>query len=173
MKRRQVQILLVFAVGPALASALADLHLTVHANEASAQIEMREQGQERIQLPPLELSVVAEINCPAEAEPVSVTISVADAHTRLGPDALADAPTVEAVISVPAGQLAPVTAAGFCVAGASVQGREELLLPGVATAQASLRCGTENGSSVYFSSAALPLRLICVDENDQDSSTAR
>lgn len=172
MKSRQVQILVILAFGPALASALADLHLTVHAKEASVQIEVREAAQQRIQLPPLDLSVVAEISCPAEAEPESVTISVADAHTRFGADAIADAPTVEAVISVPARQLAPVTAAGFCVAG-SVQDGEELLLPGVGTAQASLRCGNENGSSVYFSSAALPLRLICVVGNDQDSSTAR
>lgn len=170
MKRLRVPILLAACLGSTLNTASADGLLTVHANEASAQIEAREQGQ--ITLPSLDLSLIAAFACPADAEAESVTISVADTHKRYGPEDLADTTALEVSVNVPAGQIAPIASAEFCHEGGPVD-ESELLVPGVATAHVSLRCRSESGSWIDFASVALPLRLHCLSEENQDSSTDR
>lgn len=170
MNRLLVPVLLTVCLGGTLNTAAADSLLTVHANEASAQIQPREQGQ--ITLPSLDLSLIAAFACPADAEAESVTISVADTHKRYGPEELAGATALEVSINVPAGQIAPIASAEFCHDGGPVDERE-LLVPGVATAHVSLRCRSETVSSIDFASVALPLRLHCLSEENQDSSTDR
>jgi hypothetical protein len=170
MKPLRVPILLAAYLAGTLNTASADSLLTVHANEASAQIEPREQGQ--ITLPSLDLSLIAAFACPADAEAESVTISVADTHKRYGPEELANTTVLEVSVNVPAGQIAPIASAEFCHDGGPVDERE-LLVAGVATAHVSLRCRGQTGSSVDFASVALPLRLHCLSEENQDSSTDR
>lgn len=152
--------------------AAADNALTVHAVEASAQIKPRTPNQRQLNLPSLELAVVAEIDCPTDTEAESVTISVADTHQRYGPEAILETTTLEALVSVPGSQLAPITSVEFCIAGAPTD-EKSLLVPGVASAQVSLRCRSESSSSVYFAAVALPLKLECVSDENQESSTDR
>ena len=99
-------------------------------------------------------------------------VSISDTHRRFGPDEIGDKAELDIRVSVPANQVAPVTVADFCITGGP-DDEKGLLLPGIATAQASLRCRSEKESFVYFESAVLPVRLQCDPDKNQEASTDR
>lgn len=151
----------------------ADAALTVHANEAAIQLEPRDESQRQISLPTLDLSLTASFSCEADGEAESLTVSVLDTHTRYGRDDIAGAASVDAVLRVPATQFSPIAIPDFCIIGTSADDKG-LLIPGIASAQVSLRCrGGAGLSSVHFASATFPLRLGCSPDQVQDSSTDR
>ena len=172
MKRPRVPILLAACLCVTTELAAADASLRLLANESSAQLVIRERGPQQVSLPPLEFSLLATIACPPGSDVESVTVSIADTHKRFGPNEISDEAALDVPISVPANQVAPVTVADFCVDDETGD-EKSLLVPGVATAQASLRCRSQNESFLYFTSAALPLRLHCVPDVNQDASTDR
>lgn len=147
--------------------AFADAELAAYASEARAEIAARKENR-AISLPRLDFSVRAEFDCPDDAVAESVTISIADAYQRYAPNE--DDASLDAVITVPANQIAPITTSDFCANGNNDE--EELLLAGVATAQLSLRCVAQSGRSLSFASLQLPLRLVCKGASDQDPSAA-
>lgn len=172
MKLTRVPILLAVCFCVSTELAAAGDALTLQANETSAQLALREQGPQQVSLPSLEFSLLATIACPAGAAVESVTASIADTQMRFGPDDISDQSALDVRISVPANQVAPVTVTDFCVAGVPGD-KNTLLVPGVATAQVSLRCRSEKESSVYFESVVLPIRLLCLADENQESSTDR
>ena len=99
-------------------------------------------------------------------------VSISDTHRRFGPDEIGDKAALDVRVSVPANQVAPVTVADFCITGGPNDAKG-LLLPGIATAQVSLRCRSEKESFVYFESAVLPVRLQCDSDENQEASTDR
>lgn len=172
MKRRRVPFYIAACLCVTTESAVADAPLTLQANETSAQLVSREQGPEQVSLPSLEFSLIAEFECPSETDVESVTVSIADTHERFGPNEISDKMALEVRVDVPANQIAPVTVSDFCINGGP--GDENgLLVPGIATAQVSLRCRSENELSVYFASVALPLRLYCEPNENQEASIDR
>lgn len=172
MKRIRFPVLLAACLCVTTQISRADSLLTLQANEAIVQVEPRSPDEKRVNPPSLELSVVASFNCPADAEPESVTFSVADTYKRYGPEEVATTPTLEALVAVPGSQLSPIASADFCIDGESTD-EQGLLVPGVATAHVSLRCRGESSSSVHFSSVALPIRLLCVFDEPQEPSATR
>ena len=172
MKRLRVPIVLAACLCVATKFAAADGPLTLHANEASAQLAPREQGPQQISLPSLEFSLLAILACPPDADVQSVTVSIADTHKRFGHTEISDEAELDIRISVPGNQIPPVSVADFCM-NDGPSDEKGLLVPGVATAQVSLRCRSETGSSVHFASAVMPLRLDCVPDENQESSTDR
>jgi hypothetical protein len=172
MKRLRVPILLAACLCVTTGLFAADDALTLHANETSAQLAPREQGPQQVSLPSLEFTLLATIACPSGTNVESVTVSIADTHKRFGPDEIPDKSALDVRISVAANQIAPVTVSDFCVSGEPGD-KNGLLVPGVATAQVSLRCRSENELSVYFNSAVLPIRLHCTFDKNQGASTDR
>lgn len=150
----------------------ADRVLTLHAAEASANVLPGPDSVSEWALPSLQLALTAAFDCPADTVADALTFSVADTHQRFDRAAIADATTLETVLSVPGGQLAPVTIAGFC-SNENAADAPVLLLPGVASAQVSLRCQSETATSVYFASRPLALRLTCKDGEGQAPLAAR
>lgn len=151
----------------------ADTVLTVHATEATAQIDSRNANRPHTRLPTLELTLHASFSCPADTTVDSLTVSVSDSHKRYSANEIANTTSLKASLRVPSDQFAPISAPDFCIDGAPID-EHGLLLPGVATAQVSLRCHSETeSSSVHFVSVALPLRLYCLADGDQESSTVR
>lgn len=173
MKRLKIPFLLAAMLSITPGIVAADTVLTLQAIEATAQIESRNEDRPHTRLPTLELSLRASIACPADTKAESLTVSVSDTHRRYGAEELANTISLEAFLRVPADQLAPISAPDFCIDDAPID-EFGLLLPGVATAQVSLHCHSESErSSVHFASVALPLRLYCLADGDQDSSTVR
>lgn len=172
MKPLRVPILLSACLCIATDPAAADAALTLHAIESSAQLLRREQGPQHVSLPSLEFSLLATIACPSGTRAESVMVSISDTNKRFGPDDIGDKAALDVRVSVPANQIAPVTVADFCTTGGAGDAKD-LLLPGIATAQVSLRCHSENESFVYFRSAVLPVRLECDFDEAQEASTDR
>ncbi|MDH3480616.1 MAG: hypothetical protein OEM50_02795 [Gammaproteobacteria bacterium] len=172
MKRLRVPIVLAVCLCITTIVAAADGPLTLRANESSAQLVPRKQGPQQVSLPSLEFSLVATVDCPSDADVEAVTVSIADTHKHFGPAEIGDEAALDVRIRVPANQVAPIAIADFCIDGGA--GDEKgLLVPGIATAQASLRCRSETGLSVYFASTVLPLRLDCAPAENQEASTER
>jgi len=161
---KRVPILLPIAASVLLsASSWADVAVEVAETEAT--IEPRKTLRAEIRLPPVAFEIAATLSC--AGQPVSFTLSVADVHKTWRGDQLDETGVIEASISVPPPQLALVLAGSpFCLAGDSA-GPESLLVPGVATAQASLQCASETGTTLHYASAPLPLRLLCQSATDQ------
>ena len=100
--------------------------------------------------------------------------SISDTHATLPQDQLADQRAAETTLTVPPQQLALAASNRFCVAD-DPDTADELLVPGLATAHASLRCSNDDGVSVHFASSPLQVRLICERQpaDDQAPSEAR
>jgi len=170
MRRFPQTVLLASFLCSVTGSVLGDTPLTVHAFEASTQLTPRAPGAAQTRLPSLQFSIVATINCAADTKAQSITVSAIDTHQHIDLEATPNAEAVEASLHLPANQIAPVSAAEFCVIGAPSD-EEGLLVPGIATAQVSLRCLGESTTSVHFAAVSLPLRLLChPDENQRPSA---
>lgn len=149
----------------------ADNALSLQAKASPAELAPRDEQQHQVRLPALDATVIATVLCAADARPVSLTVSISDSYRHFGPELLADSKTVEALFNLPAGQLAPVSVAEFCIKGVTADG-QVLELPGVATAQVSLRCQSEDAStSMHFASLPIPVSLYCRAGDDADYSS--
>lgn len=148
-------------------AAIAADDIVVAAQETTAVVTPREAHLKLVNLPALEFGLRAAFKC--KGQPVSVTLSVADTHTTLRGEDLASQRSVEVVLSVPPRQLALAASSRFCVADAP-ETDDELLVSGLATAHASLRCSSDTGDTALFASAPLQVRLICARQPDEDQS---
>ncbi len=167
MKQRRSHILALFALIVATLASFAPAHadgqVVVAAQETSAIVTPRTADLKLVDLPALEFALRAAIRC--KGEKVSLTLSVADTFKTLGADELADKRAAEATLTVPAGQLALAASSQFCISG-DEDSSDELLVPGLATAHASLQCARDGATSVHYASAPLQVRLNCVRPPD-------
>ena len=148
---------------------VANNELTVQALEAVAQITPHAKGQRQIVVPKLSFTLRTRFACRGNRTPESLSIGIADTLYRHVP--AAGERSLLASVDVPAGQLAPINIGDFCVAGRNrVAG--DLLLPGVATAQVSLRCDVSAPPVLQVTSVPLPLRVKCMPAGAQDASVA-
>ena len=143
------------------ASAAGDI--IVAAPEAQATVAPGEPRLKLVNLPALEFELRAAFKC--KGEPVSVTLSVADTFRTLGGDDLKGLRAAEVVLTVPPRQLALAANENFCVAD-DPDTTNELLVRGLTTVHASLRCAGDTGPSVHYASAPLAVKLICSREAD-------
>ena len=179
MKHCLPPILAPFAAGLTILApavpAVAAGDIVVAARETTAVVTPREARLKLVNLPALEFALRAAFKC--SGKPVSVTLSMSDTHATLPQDQLTDRRAAEATLIVPPRQLALAASSRFCLAD-DPDTSDELLVPGLATAHASLRCADDSGDSVYFASAPLQVRLICERQTDghqasSDASDAR
>ena len=172
MNINRTPILALFVAAAYIPTAFAGESVVVAAKETEVVVEPRAADLQLIELPALDFGLRAAIKCTGTAE--SLTLSVADTHTTLGQDAIADQRSADVLLTVPAPQLALAASSGFCLKD-DLASTDELLVPGLATAHASLRCRNEDGVTVHFASAPLQVRLRCSrpSSEDQDSSSDR
>ncbi|MDH3990319.1 MAG: hypothetical protein OEV34_14365 [Gammaproteobacteria bacterium] len=165
MIRARQAILTLFLIQiAALASfqqALADGQIIIASRETETSVSPGPPGARLINLPELEFSLRAVVKC--KGDPSSVTISIADTVSTLGREALEDDRSSETTLTVPPTQLPLAASSRFCVAGDTATA-DEMLVPGLATAHASLRCQNGERESVHFANTQLNLRLKCVRE---------
>ncbi|MGI9265455.1 MAG: hypothetical protein ACR2QU_11045 [Gammaproteobacteria bacterium] len=146
----------------------------MRAKESSAQLERRDAKLSQVRLPTLEVGILATTDCPVGAEAASLTISIADTLRHYRAEQLDDSGSLDTEVSVPTSQLAPVSIPGFCVEGEPIHSKyaQGLQLPGVATAQVSLRCRSDsNTTSLYFTSVPIPVRLYCREDDQPEPSS--
>ncbi len=167
MSHPRVPILALFAL--AAAAAQADGSIVMAAQETEAAVEPASPNRRLVALPRLEFALRAAIRC--KGTPVSVTFSIADTVATLAGEELVERRAVESVLAVPPGQLALAASSRFCIVDDD-ESSDQLLVPGFATAHASLRCEHDEKPSVHFASAPLQVRLSCAraPESPQDAS---
>lgn len=172
MSYRHTNILALFAAAVCISPAFADGNIVIAAQESEALVTARPPNLRLINLPPLTFSLRAAIRC--KGEPRSVTLSISDTHQTLDAEELAGQRSAEASLTVPARQLALAATSRFCIEG-DKETSDKLLVPGFSTAQASLRCATDDGMSVHYASVPLQVSLTCerAMESAQDSSSER
>jgi hypothetical protein len=179
MKHSSPTILALFCTAlPVLvasAPAAAADNIVVAAPETTATVAARSVRLKLVNLPALKFGLRAAFKCKGDA--VSVTLSIADTHATLRQDQLVGLRAAEATLTVPPQQLALATSSRFCVAD-DPDTEDELLVPGLATAHASLRCTNDDGESVHYASTPLQVRLLCErrpmeGQTPSDASEAR
>lgn len=161
-------ILALFVAGlsalTAAAPAAASGDIVVAAQETTVVVAPSAARTKLVSLPPLKFGLRAAFRC--KGEPVSVTLSIADTFETLQQDQLAGLRAAEAALTLPPRQLALAASSRFCRAD-DPDTADELLVPGLVTAHASLRCSDDAGDSVHFASAPLQVRLICDRQPDE------
>ena len=143
--------------------------LTVQAVEAVAQISPRARSQRQIETPKVSFSLQVQFACMGDATPQLLSIGISDTLYRHIP--VAGQRSLLASVEVPPEQIAPINVGDFCIAEPTGTGNT-LLVPGVATAQVSLRCDRNAPPAMQVTSVPLPLRLICTQTDDQGESAA-
>lgn len=172
MNINRISILALFVATGYISTAFAGESVVVAAKEAEVVVTPQAANLKLIELPALDFGLRATIKCTGTAE--SLTLSIADTYTTLQQDAIADQRSADVVLTVPVPQLTLAASSGFCLKD-DLESADELLVPGLAMAHASLRCRNEEGATVHFASAPLQVRLRCSrpSTEDQDSSSDR
>lgn len=168
MNFNRPSILALFVVANCIPAAFAGENVTVAAKETEAVVAPRAAQLRLVNLPTLDFSLRATIKCAGEAE--SLTLSIADSYTTLDKEAITDQRSADALVTVPSSQLALAASSSFCIKDDETS-TDELLVPGMATAHASLRCANDSGVTVHFASAPLQVRLRCHRPSDEDQDS--
>jgi hypothetical protein len=164
MTLSRLPILTLFAIVTAPGSAIASDSLILDVRDTTAVVQPRSARLRVIDLPDLEFALRAVLRC--AGQPVSLTFSIADTLATLDSGALQDQRAAEATLTVPAQQIALAASKRFCVAGDDESG-DELLVPGLTTAHASLHCSHDGHVSAHFASTPVNLRLSCERAADE------
>jgi hypothetical protein len=168
----QLTILALFLATVCVSAATADGNIVIAAQETEATVAPRLESLRLVNLPALTFHLRAAIRC--KGDPVSVTLSIADTYRTLHKDEIEERRAAEAALTVPARQVALAATSSFCVKDNTATS-DELLVPGLTTAQASLLCANEAGTSVHYASVPLQIRLVCdrSSEMTQDPPSER
>lgn len=142
---------------------------------ATVAIALRNHNQRSIRLPALRYDFELDVACARPYLPESVSITVADSAAYVDAEELLDDGETEVTLTVPAGQIGPVTAERFCRAAgpardsASDEPPDEaeqnadttLPVPGALSAHISLRCSDGQQEEVVYVSRPLDVMLEC------------
>lgn len=155
-------------------------HFALSAETAVLYITPRDAGATFLTLPALEFRFRLLPRCSDGGRAMSFSLNVADSRISLQEAQLADAganPFRDLRLTVPPEQLAPVAVREFCMARPAEDDgteavdesphaplAEEMLIPSVLAAQASLLCRRDDMQSMSYVSRSLDLRLVCRDE---------
>ena len=171
MNYYRVPILALFLSAVGVLDACAEDRILVTAQETEARVEPREAQQRVAKLPELTIDLRVVIECPGDTE--SLTLSVADTFKTLDKEDIGASRSAETSLRVPARQLTLGTGKNFCTTGGAEEASDELVVPGLLTAFASLRCAGPEGPSMHYASTPLQVRLICARglSETQDSSS--
>lgn len=136
--------------------------LNVQASPARVEVEPGPAGLRHIELPDLVFSLSIRPDC-AGGEPESISISVADTSETLRAEDLAASSIIEAKLSLPAQQTAPLSVDRFCAASESAQTPPPAVrtVRDVFTAHLSLRCARDGIPSIVYLTVPLSLELAC------------
>jgi len=143
--------------------------LSVRPDVPEIALDPRPPGRSYVILPELSYRFQLEPRCPAGFRPASVSLGIADTQSRLA----ADGDGLEAELTVPAAQLAPLPLADFCElpagpgdAGGGTGTRPaeaggRLEVGAALSVQASLTCADGERERMTFVSTPLALTLVC------------
>jgi hypothetical protein len=126
-------------------------------------IKLRTHDRSAIRLPSLLYAFEFAASCVSGLVPDSILLSVADTRKRVSASNTRNDSDAGITITVPAGQIAPLTVEGFCLESNDRDPDEpdQVTVRGVLSAQASLLCSGENGQDITYASQSLDVTLSC------------
>ena len=132
-------------------------------------VEIRAHDRYKIELPGLQYAFRIEASCASGLMPDSMLLSVADTRKRISASDIQSGSESGIMIIIPAGQIAPLTVEGFCLASSDNDQHKNhrVTVRGVLSAQASLLCSGENGQQITYASQALDVTLTCEAERTE------
>ena len=135
--------------------------LRVTSTTPDVNINIRSNGAYAIKLPVLQFEFRIDAACSAGLMPESVLLSVADTRKRIAANDLDSTADGSITMRIPAKQLAPLSAEGFCVEADDGAKQEAVTVRGILSAQAALLCADETEQQVTYASRSLDVTLTC------------
>lgn len=163
-------LLLLLALPPAAETVNADT-LSVTASVPEATVRPAVNGQ--IRLPALEIETTITGRCSGGSEAVSLSVSSADSMREVGLDTVSDDATWNTVFSLPANQVPPLVARGFCQADMAPLQRTRLRKEAFVSLRVNFRCSDGEFERLTTRTALVDIDLVCEAETgatSQDSS---
>ena len=147
-------------------------NIEITADVPTVQVSPRRAGRISMRLPSLTFALNVSVVCDKNWRPDSVSVSVADSRTSFNAEQLQASSDFGLELRIPSNQIAPVRIEQFCIAGGSGEldktNRSRITIPGVVSAQASLRCATESTKSIIYVTEPLDVVLECVVPDPAD-----
>ena len=158
--------LLATAASIAIAAETEPVHdIRVTADVPTVTVSPRQAGRMTMHLPSLTYALTVSVDCEANWQPDSVSISVADSRASLNAEQLQADRELNLELMVPSNQIAPLRIEKFCIAGSQemsdAANQNSVMVSGVMSAQASLRCATESAQSTMYVTKPLDVLLEC------------
>ncbi len=156
----------VASIAMADASSTAPVHdINITADVPTVTVSPRQAGRTTMRLPGLTYEISVTVNCETNWQPDSVSISVADSRASISAEELQASKELSLQLRIPSNQIAPLRVEHFCVDGGAddpdAVSTNSIKIPGVVSAQASLRCSTESTNSMMYVSKPLDVLLEC------------
>jgi hypothetical protein len=132
-------------------------------------IKIRSHDRRAISLPSLQYAFQFAASCVSGLVPDSILLSVADTRKRVSASNTRYDSDAGITITVPAGQIAPLTVEGFCLEpnDRNPDELDQVTVRGVLSAQASLLCSGENDQEITYASQSLDVTLTCDAEQSE------
>ncbi len=160
----------------AFAAELEPVHdIGISADVPTVTVAPRPAGRLSMRLPSLTYALTVTVECDANWQPDSVTISIADSRTSFNAEQLQADRELKLELRVPSNQIAPLRIEQFCISGEKAKpdtaDQNRITVPAVMSAQASLRCATESAQSIMYVTKPLDVMLECaVPVEDMESA---
>ena len=150
----------------AIAAETVPVHnIEITADVPTVTVSPRQTGHTTTQLPDLTYRLSVTVDCETNWQPDSVSISVADSRASISAEELQAGGELDLQLRIPSNQIAPLRVEHFCfdggADGADAISPNGITIPGVVSAQASLRCVTESTKSIMYVSKPLDVLLEC------------
>lgn len=162
---------------PILAAAETPHALSVSADTPVVKVALREPGRSFLTLPKLDYTFSLQPACADNWVAGGLSLSIADSRLNIDPTSLSQSqPSLDAKLSVPANQLAPIPLSGFCEATALAEEAEaetendhsgnvaaqRLTIAAALSAHAALLCVSgEQQQRITYVSRSLDIDLVC------------
>jgi hypothetical protein len=174
MTPKSALLLLTFCLAGAGSTGLHSLRIT--AETPAVTVVPQPRDRHFFNLPSLDYAFQVEARCGKDWRPESLTLSVADSRTSLGSAQLHESSARQVKLHVPAKQIAPVVLRDFCVIDGTAEGSSVEAKPGALplvrtprqmtvsaalSAQASLRCSSNDEQKTIYVSQPLDVMLAC------------
>lgn len=158
----------VFAIVASIAIAAETVpvhNIEITADVPAVTVSPRRAGRTTMRLPSLTYEFSVTVDCETNWRPDSVSISVADSRASISAEELQASRELDLQLRIPSNQIAPLRVEHFCVDGgaedADAISPNSITIPGVVSAQASLRCVSESTNSMMYVSKPLDVLLEC------------
>lgn len=150
----------------AIAAETVPVHnIEITADVPTVTVSPRRAGRTTMRLPGLTYEFSVTVDCETNWQPDSVSISVADSRASISAEELQASRELGLQLRIPSNQIAPLRVEHFCVDGGADDvdaiSPNSITIPGVVSAQASLRCVSESTNSMMYVSKPLDVLLEC------------